>query len=82
MKLPVALSWDEQLALFKSRGMTVTDNDIDKIKNISYYRLKEFARPLSTVSKNNDEISISYIIGCFIPKYPDIIDSLIPSILT
>ena len=31
MKLPVALSWDEQLALFKSRGMTVTDNDIDKI---------------------------------------------------
>ena len=60
MEAPVALSWEEQLALFKNRGMTVTDNDIDKIKNISYYRLKEFARPLSTISKNNDKISISY----------------------
>jgi len=60
MKAPIALSWQEQLDLFKSRGMKVTDNDIDKIKNISYYRLKEFARPLSTISKKDGVTSISY----------------------
>ena len=39
----------------------VTDNDVDKIKNISYYRLKkEFARPLSTISKKDGVTSISY----------------------
>ena len=60
MKAPIALSWQEQLDLFKSRGMKVTDNDVDKIKNISYYRLKEFARPLSTISKKDGVTSISY----------------------
>ena len=34
-----ALSWNEQLELFKSRGMIVNDSDIEKIQNISYYRL-------------------------------------------
>lgn len=57
---PVALSWKEQLDLFKSRGMIIHKGDIDKLKNISYYRLKEFARPLSTVKKCQNHTEISY----------------------
>ncbi|WP_019785211.1 Abi family protein [Streptococcus sobrinus] len=57
---PVALSWEEQLKLFKDRGMKVRETDIDKLKNISYYRLKEFARPLATMTNNQDQLEISY----------------------
>ncbi len=58
---PVALSWEEQLKLFKDRGMKVRETDIDKLKNISYYRLKEFARPLATMTNNQDQLEICYI---------------------
>ena len=57
---PVALSWEEQLKLFTDRGMKVRETDIDKLKNISYYRLKEFARPLATMTNNQDQLEISY----------------------
>lgn len=57
---PVALSWEEQLKLFKDRGMKVRETDIDKLKNISYYQLKEFARPLATMTNNQDQLEISY----------------------
>lgn len=55
-----ALSWNEQLELFKSRGMIVNDSDIEKIQNISYYRLKEFARPLAKIKKSNGKSEIRY----------------------
>lgn len=54
MKEPLALTWEEQLRLFENRGMKVSDNDIEKLKNISYYRLKEFARPLSVLDDNGN----------------------------
>lgn len=60
MTTPKALSSEELLDLFRSRGMQVDDRDIDKINHINYYKLKEFAHPLSTHNKINGVVQISY----------------------
>ncbi|WP_300784392.1 Abi family protein [Streptococcus sp. 19428wC2_LYSM12] len=55
MSEPISLSWESQIDKYRQRGMSIGDNDVEKLKNISYYRLKEFATPLAKYS--NDEIS-------------------------
>ena len=60
MKQPISLSWESQIDKYKQRGMIIDDNDVEKLKNISYYRLKEFARPLATMTNNQDQLEISY----------------------
>lgn len=55
MSGPIPLSWESQIDKYRQRGMSIGDNDVEKLKNISYYRLKEFAAPLANYS--NDEIS-------------------------
>ncbi|UBH12411.1 Abi family protein [Macrococcus armenti] len=51
---PQHLNVQQQLDLFASRGMIISDNEsaITKIENIGYYKLKEFAFPLSKVVKD------------------------------
>lgn len=60
MAEPLYLSCEEQLLLFAERGMKVETQDAKKLEHINYYRLKEFARPLSSVKKINGEIQIDY----------------------
>ncbi|HEM3612447.1 TPA: Abi family protein [Streptococcus suis] len=55
MEQPISLSWESQIDKYRQRGMIIGDNDVEKLKNISYYRLKEFAAPLATYS--NGDIS-------------------------
>lgn len=45
------LSFDEQIELFENRGMIISDKKKakDKLENIGYYKLKEFAFPLSKI---------------------------------
>lgn len=57
---PEPLKFEEQLALFKKRGMKISDTDVKKIENIGYYRLKEFAHPLSTIVKKDGVSNIDY----------------------
>jgi abortive infection bacteriophage resistance protein len=59
MKQPIPLSWESQIDKYKQRGMIIDDNDVEKLKNISYYRLKEFAAPLANYS--DGEISYTGI---------------------
>lgn len=53
MSTPIALEWEKQIDLFKQRGMDIGDAKLnqEKLQHISYYRLKEFARPLAKISK-------------------------------
>ncbi|UXR69496.1 Abi family protein [Staphylococcus sp. IVB6246] len=54
---PKPLTFKEQLQLFKKRGMII-DNEtraIEKLENIGYYKLKEFAYPLSKVVENENK---------------------------
>ena len=60
MNEPKALSSEQLLNLFKERGMVVGEHDIEKIKHINYYKLKEFAHPLAKTTKENGEIIINY----------------------
>lgn len=60
MSNPKALSSEDLLNLFESRGMAVNCTDIEKIKHINYYKLKEFAHPLSKITKKDGKIIISY----------------------
>jgi abortive infection bacteriophage resistance protein len=60
MTEPKALSSEDLLQLFKDRGMLVSDKDLEKIKHINYYKLKEFAHPLSKITKEEGKINISY----------------------
>jgi abortive infection bacteriophage resistance protein len=57
---PKSLMYEEQLELFEKRGMSIRETDIKKIENISYYRLKEFARPLAKTTKKSGDIIIDY----------------------
>lgn len=57
---PIALSSQELMELFESRGMCIDGFNIKKIQHINYYKLKEFAHPLSTISKVENEPVISY----------------------
>lgn len=49
MDKPSALTNSQLLELFKSRGMKVEEADVDKLKHINYYKLKEFAYPLAKI---------------------------------
>lgn len=60
MTKPEPLSFEKQLDLFAERGMDVKPDDIHKLEQISYYRIKEFARPLSTAKNENGQSRISY----------------------
>ncbi|HEM5088117.1 TPA: Abi family protein, partial [Streptococcus suis] len=62
MNTPIALEWEKQIDLFKQRGMDIGDAKLnqEKLQHISYYRLKEFARPLAKISKKNGYTDISY----------------------
>lgn len=57
---PTPLTWEQQLDLFEQRGMIVKFDDTEKLKHISYYKLKEFAKPFSKLSNQNDKRSIVY----------------------
>ncbi len=57
MHQPYALSNIQLVELFRSRGMNIDDNVVDKLEHINYYKLKEFAYPLASIQKvNGDEI--------------------------
>lgn len=62
MKIPKALEWNKQIELFEERGMSIGDalQNQEKLKHISYYRIKEFARPLAKINKVDGETNISY----------------------
>ena len=60
MEEPKALSSEKRIELFRNRGMCIDDENINKIQHINYYKLKEFAHPLSTVKKENGLVKISY----------------------
>lgn len=59
---PKPLTFEEQAMLLENRGMIIDDKKraIEKLENIGYYKLKEFAYPLSKVIKNenNDKIRV------------------------
>lgn len=52
MSIPESLNWDEQVALFKEQGMEIYNSDAETLKQISYYRIKEFAEPLAQKYNN------------------------------
>lgn len=60
MNNPKPLTFQELANLFKQRGMEILDTDIEKLKHINYYKLKEFAHPLSKTQKINGQITVSY----------------------
>lgn len=47
MNEPLPLSFDEQMSLLEERGMTTNPKDVEKLKVIGYYRIKQFAAPLA-----------------------------------
>lgn len=57
---PIPMSCKQLLNLFEDRGMQVSPEDEEKIKHINYYKLKEFAHPLSKITKVNGTVTISY----------------------
>ncbi|HGF7119756.1 Abi family protein [Enterococcus faecium] len=60
MDEPLYLSYEEQLELFAARGMKVKEHDVKKLEHVNYYRLKEFARPLSKTRKENGVVVVDY----------------------
>lgn len=60
MDEPLYLSCEEQLELFAARGMKVKEHDVKKLEHVNYYRLKEFARPLSKTRKENGVVVVDY----------------------
>ena len=48
MTEPLPLSFDEQMSLLEERGMITKPKDVEKLKVIGYYRIKQFAAPLAT----------------------------------
>lgn len=59
---PSSLSIEKQLELFSSRGLLINDfeRNTEKLRHISYYRLKEFARPYAKVEIAGETSVISY----------------------
>lgn len=57
--MPDNLSFENQLSLLKSRGMVIDpdkrDESIHTLKTVSYYRIKEFAKPFE-VTNQGDKI--------------------------
>ncbi|MFS5186372.1 Abi family protein [Streptococcus agalactiae] len=60
MKQPLALTWEDQIRLLEKRGLIVKADDVEKIKHISYYRIKEFAKPLEIKQQDGEEQDILY----------------------
>ncbi|HBC4824488.1 TPA: Abi family protein [Enterococcus faecalis] len=60
MKEPLSLSFDEQMALFEERGMQMTSKDVEKLKVIGYYRIKQFAAPLANKKIVNENTVYDY----------------------
>lgn len=60
MEEPLYLSCEQQLQLFAERGMEVKEQDVKKLEHINYYRLKEFARPLSKTKKVQGIVNVDY----------------------
>lgn len=52
---PKFLTWSEQAELLQSRGMKLEQRDKETLKSISYYKIKEFAKPFATYE--NGEIN-------------------------
>lgn len=57
---PLPLSFDEQLSLLKERGMLVKSEDVEKLKVIGYYRIKQFAAPLAKKTIFEEQILYDY----------------------
>lgn len=53
MKTPTSLTFEDQLSLLQSRGMKVSKRDVNKLKIIGYYRIKQFAAPLANKNNSN-----------------------------
>lgn len=60
MGVPEALSSQELMGLFEHRGMCIDDYRLCKIQHINYYKLKAFAKPLSTTRTIDGRVEISY----------------------
>ena len=60
MDKPSALTNSQLLELFKSRGMKVEEADVDKLKHINYYKLKEFAYPLAKIVIVDGKQQVAY----------------------
>lgn len=59
---PIFLKNEDQIDLFFRRGMEITDKTkhIAKLEHISYYRLKEFAKPYSVVTMYGEVPVLKY----------------------
>lgn len=60
MEYPKPLTFEALADLFKQRGMEVLDKDIEKLKHINYYKLKEFAHPFAKTQKIQNKVFVSY----------------------
>ena len=69
MSNPENLNFKQLLTKFEDRGMDVNSsknkqnnrsNNENKLKDINYYRLKQFAHPLSITRKDGDNIIVDY----------------------
>lgn len=59
---PKSLKIEDQLDLFYRRGVFITDKNkaLEKLKHISYYRLKDFARPYSSITMYGEVPVLKY----------------------
>lgn len=65
MSEPISLSFEEQMLLLEQRGMTMTSKDVEKLKVIGYYRIKQFAAPLAEKKIINNDVIYNYEGICF-----------------
>ena len=59
---PKSLKIEDQLDLFYRRGVFITDKikALEKLKHISYYRLKDFAKPYSSITMYGEVPVLKY----------------------
>lgn len=59
---PKSLKIEDQLDLFYRRGVFITDKNkaLEKLKHVSYYRLKDFARPYSSITMYGEVPVLKY----------------------
>lgn len=60
--VPKSLKLEDQLDLFEKRGMILTDKkkNLEKLKHISYYRLKDFAAPYGHITMYGEVPVLKY----------------------
>lgn len=60
--VPKSLKLEDQLDLFEKRGMILTDQkkNLEKLKHISYYRLKDFAAPYGHITMYGEVPVLKY----------------------